>query len=409
MNNLLNKFLRYLKIDTESDPNSASIPSTGKQFDLAKILVKELKELGLADAHVDERCYVMATLPSNIDYTVPIIGFIAHLDTSPDFSGKDVKPQVIDNYNGKDIILNKDFNITLSTKDFPELKNYVGQTLITTDGTTLLGADDKAGIAEIMATLEFLKEHQDIKHGTIKIGFTPDEEIGRGADHFDVAKFGAKFAYTIDGGPLGELEYENFNAASAKVIISGRSVHPGTAKNQMINSQHIAMEFNSLLPATQRPEHTEKYEGFFHLVSFIGDIERTEIQYIIRDHNNQLFNDKKKNIIQAADYINNKHKRELVKVEIKDQYFNMRKKIEPVMHIVDLAKKAMEEVDVIPNIKAIRGGTDGARLSYMGLPTPNIFGGGHNFHGKFEFIPLESMIKASEVILKIITINARKN
>lgn len=408
MQNLLSRFLKYVKVDTESDPNSTSTPSTGKQFDLAKILVNELIELGLTDAHVDEKCYIMATLPSNIEHTVPTIGFIAHMDTSPDFSGKDVNPKIIENYNGADITLNSDQNIILSTTDFPALKDYIGKTLITTDGTTLLGADDKAGIAEIMTALEYFKNHQEIKHGTIKIGFTPDEEIGRGADYFDVEKFGADFAYTIDGGPIGELEFENFNAAGAKVIVTGRSVHPGTAKNQMINSQHIAMEFNALLPVTQRPEHTDKYEGFFHLMTFIGDVEKTELQYIIRDHDKKLFEQKKKIIRQAADFINNKYGRELVEVNLKDQYYNMREKIEPVMHIVDLARKALEEVDVKPNIKAIRGGTDGARLSFMGLPTPNIFGGGHNFHGKFEFIPLESMQKAVDVIVKIIELNAKQ-
>lgn len=409
MNNLLQRFTKYIKIDTESDPNSETTPSTSKQFNLAKILVEELKNLGLQDANVDEKCYIMATLPSNIEQKVPTIGFIAHMDTSPDFSGKNVKPQIIKNYNGEDITLNENPKIILSTSDFPELKNYLGKTLITTDGTTLLGADDKAGIAEIMSALEFLKNNPEIKHGTIKVGFTPDEEIGRGADYFGVKKFNADFAYTIDGGPIGELEYENFNAAGAKITVLGRNVHPGTAKNQMINAQHIAMEFNSLLPSNQRPEHTEKYEGFFHLISFIGDVERTELQYIIRDHDKKLFEKKKKLMLQVADFLNNKYQREIIHTEIKDQYFNMKEKIEPVMHIVELVKKAMEQVDVNPNIKAIRGGTDGARLSFMGLPTPNIFGGGHNFHGRFEFIPLESMQKAVEVIVKIIELNADNN
>ncbi|MBN2663896.1 MAG: peptidase T [Bacteroidales bacterium] len=408
MNNLLERFIRYIKIDTESDNNSENTPSTSKQFNLAKILVEELKNLGLQDAHVDEKCYVMATLPSNIEKKVPTIGFIAHMDTSPDFSGKDVTPQIIKNYNGKDITLNENPKIILSTSDFPDLKKYVGKTLITTDGTTLLGADDKAGIAEIMTALEYLKKNPETKHGTLKIGYTPDEEIGRGADYFDVEKFNADFAYTIDGGPIGELEYENFNAAGAKITVLGRNVHPGTAKNQMINAQHIAMEFNSLLPSNQRPEHTEKYEGFFHLISFIGDVERTELQYIIRDHDKKLFKKKKKLMLQIADFLNNKYQRELIQAEIKDQYLNMKEKIEPVMHIVELAEKAMKQVDVKPNIKAIRGGTDGARLSFMGLPTPNIFGGGHNFHGKFEFIPLESMQKAVEVIVKIIELNAEQ-
>ncbi len=405
MKNILNRFLRYVKIDTESDSNSVTTPSTSKQFNLAKLLVDELISLGLTDAEVDNKCYVMATLPANTDKDVPTIGFIAHLDTSPDFSGVDVNPQIIENYDGNDILLNEKDNIVLSTTDFPELKLYEGKTLITTDGNSLLGADDKAGIAEIMTALEILHNNPEIKHGTIKIAFTPDEEIGRGADYFDVKKFNADFAYTLDGGQIGELEYENFNAAGAKVIVSGRNVHPGTAKNQMINSQHLAMEFNSLLPVIQRPEYTEKYEGFFHLMSFIGEVENTELQYIVRDHDKKLFENKKILMLKTAEFLNHKYGKNLIKVELKDQYFNMREQIEPVMHIIDLAEKAMEQVDVEPNIKAIRGGTDGSRLSFMGLPTPNIFAGGHNFHGRFEFVPLESMQKATEVILKIIELS----
>ncbi len=407
MENLLNRFLNYVKIDTESDPESNTVPSTQKQFDLAKILVEELKSFGLTDAYVDERCYIMATLPSNIIKKVPVIGFIAHMDTSPDFNGANVNPQIHKNYNGKDILLNAEQDITLSTTDFPQLKEYTGKTIITTDGTSLLGADDKAGVTEIMTALEFLHNNPEINHGTIKIGFTPDEEIGRGADYFNVEKFGADFAYTLDGGPVGELEYENFNAAEAKITISGRNVHPGTAKNQMINSQHIAMEFNSLLPITQRPEHTEKYEGFFHLISFKGEVEETKLHYIIRDHDKKLFESKKLLVYKIADFLNNKYSRNLVQVEVRDQYYNMREKIEPVMHVVELAEKAMKEVGVEPNIKAIRGGTDGARLSFMGLPTPNIFAGGHNFHGRFEFIPLESMQKAVDVVLKIIELSVK--
>ena len=402
MENLLKRFLKYIKIDTESDPESQTTPSTQKQFKLANILVEELKSLGLTDASVDENCYVMATLPANTNKKTPTIGFIAHMDTSPDFSGANVNPQIIKNYNGNDIILNAEKNIILSTADFPELKNYVGKTLITTDGNSLLGADDKAGVAEIMTALEILQSSPQIKHGTIKVAFTPDEEIGRGADKFDVDKFGADFAYTLDGGPIGELEYENFNAAEAKITISGRSVHPGTAKNQMINSQHIAMEFNSLLPYTQRPEHTEKYEGFFHLISIIGEVEQTKLHYIIRDHDKKLFEEKKSLVYKIAEFINYRYGRKLANVEVNDQYYNMREKIEPVMHIIELAKKAMNEVGIVPNIKPIRGGTDGAKLSFMGLPTPNIFTGGHNFHGKFEFVPLESMQKAVEVVLKIV-------
>ena len=410
MKNLLERFLKYVKIDTESDPNDCKdtqvSPSTKKQFDLANLLVEELVEMGVKDAKVDEKCYVTASIPSNIEKNVPVIGFIAHLDTSPDFSGKNVNPQIFENYDGKDIVLNKEQKIILSTLDFPDLKDYVGKTLITTDGTTLLGADDKAGVAEIMEAVDYLMKNQKIKHGTIKIGFTPDEEIGRGADFFDVESFAADFAYTLDGGPLGELEYENFNAAGAEITVTGRNVHPGTAKNTMINSQHIAMEFNSLLPTFDRPEHTEKYEGFFHLLSINGEVEETKMYYIIRDHDREIFENRKQIILDSAEFLNTKYGRELVKVEMKDQYYNMREKIEPVMHIVDLAKKAMEELDIKPNVKAIRGGTDGAKLSFMGLPTPNIFAGGHNFHGRFEFVPLESMQKAVDVILKIIEISA---
>jgi len=408
MKNLLNRFLEYIKIDTESDPKSTKTPSTQKQFNLAKKLVEELKTLGLKDAHVDEKCYVMATLPSNNDAKVPVIGFLAHLDTSPDFSGANVNPQILENFQGGDVVLNKDENIVMTAEDFPALKDYKGKTLITTDGKSLLGADDKAGIAEIMTALEILQKDSSLKHGTIKIAFTPDEEIGQGADFFDVEKFGADFAYTIDGGPLGELEYENFNAAGAEITINGRNVHPGTAKNQMINSQHIAMEFNSLLPIVERPEHTEEYEGFFHLISFNGEVEKSTLYYIIRDHDKVKFEQKKNLLLEIVNFLNKKYGRELVNIDLKDQYYNMREVVEKNMFIVDLARRAMEEVDVKPNIKAIRGGTDGARLSFMGLPTPNIFGGGHNFHGRYEFIPLESMKKAVDVILKIVELNTKQ-
>lgn len=405
MEELLNRFLSYVKIDTESNPKSETTPSSHKQFKLANKLVEELKALGLKDASVDQNCYVMATLESNIDRKVPTIGFIAHMDTTPDFSGANVNPQIIKNYDGKDIVLNEKQNIIMSVADFPSLKEYKGQTLITTDGNTLLGADDKAGVAEIMRAIELFQQNPDLKHGTIKVAFTPDEEIGRGADLFDVKKFAADFAYTVDGGPLGELEYENFNAAGAQITITGRNVHPGTAKNQMINSQHIAMEYNSLLPTVQRPEFTEKYEGFFHLISFNGDVEKTTLYYIVRDHDKIKFEHKKQLMLQIADFINSKYQRDLIKVELNDQYFNMREIIEKKMFIVDLAKKAMEEVGIEPNIKAIRGGTDGSKLSFMGLPTPNIFDGGENFHGRFEFASLQTMQKTVDVIMKIIELN----
>jgi len=407
MENMVNRFLNYVTIDTKSEHDSESVPSTKTQFDLAKILVEELKELGLDDSSMDENGYVMATLPSNMDKDVPTIGFIAHMDTSPDMSGKDIKPKIVKNYDGTDIILNKDKNIVLSPADFPDLKNYVGKTLITTDGTTLLGADNKAGIAEIMGAVEYLINNPKVKHGTIKVAFTPDEEVGRGADYFDVKKFGADFAYTIDGGEIGELEYENFNAAGVKVTINGRNIHPGTAKNKMINSMEIAMELNSMLPENQKPQYTEGYEGFFLLTGISGEVEETKVNYIIRDHFKDSFEKKKALMQSTVDYLNTKYGKNTVEVVIKDQYFNMKEKIEPVMHIVDTAKTAMEEVGVTPIIKAIRGGTDGARLSFMGLPCPNIFTGGHNFHGKYEYICVESMNKAVEVMLKIIELYSK--
>ncbi len=401
------RFIRYAKIDTQSDPNSETCPSSKKQLHLAKELVKELNGFGLKDISLDKNGYVMATLPSNIDGEVPVIGFISHMDTAPDASGKGVEPQLRENYDGKDIILNKEKNIILSPNDFPELLNYVGQDLLTTDGTTLLGADDKAGIAEIMCAIEYLVENPELPHGIIKIGFTPDEEIGRGADHFDVEKFGANFAYTMDGGEIGELEYENFNASMATIKIHGRNVHPGTAKNQMINSLMIGMELNALLPVNQRPEHTEKYEGFFMLMSFNGSVEETSMMYIIRDHDMNKFKKKNELMLKAVEYMNTKYGENTIEMELKDQYYNMKEKIEPVKHIVDRVERAMIEVGVEPKIKAIRGGTDGSRLSYMGLPTPNIFTGGHNFHGKYEYIPIQSMEKAVTVILKLIEIYAK--
>lgn len=398
---VIKRFINYIKIDTKSSEDSETCPSTKKQFDLAYFIENELKELQLSNISVDENGYVMAELPSNNNKNQATIGFIAHMDTAPDFSGKNVNPQFIYNYDGNDIILNKNKNIILSPKKFPEMKKYIGETLITTDGSTLLGADDKAGIAEIITAIEYLIDNPEIEHGCIKIAFTPDEEIGRGADKFDVKKFGADYAYTIDGGEIGELEYENFNAASATITINGTNVHPGSSKNKMINSIEIAMELGSLLPAEQKPEFTENYEGFFHLHTFNGTVENTTLKYIIRDHDINNFLIKKDLIKKSIDFLNIKYGN-IINLEIKDQYYNMKEQIIPVMHIVETAKKAMEEVGVLPNIIPVRGGTDGARLSYMGLPTPNIFTGGHNFHGKYEYIPVRSMEKCVEVILKII-------
>lgn len=408
MSDVLKRFLEYVKIDTKSDEESKSVPSSEVQFDLARRLVEELKGLGLEDAAVDDKCYVMATLPSNIDGQPPVLGLIAHLDTSPDISGKNVNPRIVENYDGGDIILNKKDNIVLSPEDFPELKDYIGKTLVTTDGTTLLGADDKAGIAEIMTALEVLAKEPERKHGTIKIGFTPDEEIGRGADHFDVAKFGADLAYTLDGGRIGELEFENFNAAKATVNVKGRNVHPGYAKNKMINSMIIAMEFNSMLPVSETPFYTEHYEGFFHMTSMKGDVENARLVYLVRDHDMDKFKARKKLMESICTFLNDKHGKGTVELELEDQYFNMREKIEPVMHVVETAEKAMIELGITPLKTPIRGGTDGARLSYMGLPTPNLFTGGHNYHGRFEYIPVESMEKSVEVILGIIGLYAGK-
>ncbi|MBU5311538.1 peptidase T [Tissierella carlieri] len=401
MSKLIDRFLQYVKHETTSDESSTSVPSTSNQLEFAKILGRELEEIGLSDVSVDENGYVMATLPSNTENKAPIIGFIAHMDTSPDMSGNNVKPKIISNYNGEDIVLNDEENIIMSTKDFPDLKDYIGHDLITTDGTTLLGADNKAGIAEIITAVEYLIQNPNIPHGTVKIGFTPDEEIGRGADCFDVEKFGADFAYTVDGGPIGELEYENFNAATAKISIQGRNVHPGTAKNKMINSILIANELNSMLPIDERPEYTEGYEGFYHLMAFNGSVEKTEIAYIIRDHSMEKFEIKKEILKRAVEFLNHKYG-DIITLEISDSYYNMKEKIEPVMFVIDIAKKAMEDLDIKPLIKPIRGGTDGARLSYMGLPCPNLFTGGHNYHGKFEYIPIFAMEKSVETILKII-------
>ncbi|MCB2354788.1 peptidase T [Clostridium estertheticum] len=408
MSKVVENFLKYISYDTKSDEESITVPSTIGQMVLAKELVMQLKAMGLKEASVDDNGYVMATIESNVEKIVPTIGFIAHMDTAPDISGKDVKPKFVYNYDGEDIILNKEKNIVLSPKDFPELKNYIGKTIITTDGTTLLGADDKAGIAEIMAATEYLMQNPNIKHGKIRIGFTPDEEVGRGADIFDVKKFGADFAYTMDGGLIGELEYENFNAAGVKIAIHGRNVHPGSAKGKMIHSSLIANEFINLMPQNETPATTEGYEGFYHLISINGEVEETKLQYIIRDFDSENFENRKIFIKNIADKLNDKYGNAAVELEIKDQYFNMKEKIEPVKHIVDTAFLALKEVGVNPIMQPIRGGTDGARLSFMGLPTPNIFAGGHNFHGKYEFIPTFAMEKAVDVILKIVELYASK-
>lgn len=405
---IIKRFTSYVTIDTESDPYSETTPSTKKQWDLANKLADELKTIGMQGVSIDENAYIIATLPSNVDYDVPTIGFISHFDTSPDFTGANVKPQIVENYDGKDIVLNEEENIILSPDYFEDLLLYKGQTLITTDGTTLLGADDKAGICEIISAMEYLINHPEIKHGNIKVGFTPDEEIGRGAHKFDVDKFGADWAYTMDGSQIGELEYENFNAAGAVVKIKGKIVHPGYAKGKLINSMYIATEFINSVPRMETPEHTEGYQGFFHLHDIKGHVEETTLEYIIRDHDKGHFEARKEVMTKLTKELNSQYGREVIITEIKDQYFNMLEKIEPVMHIVKLAEHAMVEVGIKPLIKAIRGGTDGSQLSYMGLPCPNIFAGGHNFHGRYEYVPVESMIKATEVICKIAELAAVK-
>jgi tripeptide aminopeptidase len=405
---IIKRFLSYVTIDTESDPTSNTTPSTKKQWDLANKLAEELKTIGMQDVSIDKNAYIMATLPSNVEHEVPTIGFISHFDTSPDFTGANVNPQIIENYNGKDIVLNEAENIILSPDYFEDLHLYKGQTLITTDGTTLLGADDKAGICEIVSAMEYLINHPEIKHGTIRVGFTPDEEIGRGAHKFDVKKFGADWAYTMDGSQIGELEYENFNAAGAVVKVKGKIVHPGYAKGKMINSMYIAQEFINSLPRLETPEHTEEYQGFFHLCSIKGEVEETVLQYIIRDHDLKHFEARKEVMKNLTNELNDQYGREVISIEIKDQYYNMKEKIEPVMHIVNIAEEALKQLGIEPLIKAIRGGTDGSQLSYMGLPCPNIFAGGHNFHGRYEYVPVESMIKATEVICKIAELTAKK-
>ena len=399
--NLIDRFLQYVKFDTQSDELTNMTPSTPGQMEFAVYLEKELQKLGLTEISLDENGYLMASLPSNIDdREVPTVGFIAHLDTSPDMSGRHVSPRIVQNYDGKDITLNADENIVLSPDEFPELLNYIGQDLIVTDGMTLLGADDKAGVAEIITAVDYLKRHPEIKHGKIRIAFNPDEEIGLGAHKFDVKRFAADWAYTMDGGEIGELEFENFNAAVAKVTFKGRNVHPGYAKHKMINSMRIANQFVIMLPRWETPEHTEDYEGFYHLVGMEGSVEQTVLTYIIRDHDRDRFERRKKELEHLARKINNEFPG-CCTIEIKDQYYNMREKIEPVMHIIDIAEEAMREVGVTPKVVPIRGGTDGAQLSFKGLPCPNIFAGGLNFHGRYEFVPIPSMEKARDVIVEI--------
>jgi len=399
MEKVVERFINYARQYTTSDPESTTYPSTGRQLDFMKKLVDELKGIGLEEVEMDEYGYVTATIPANGVDDCRVVGFISHVDTSPDFTGENVNPQIIEKYDGTPVKLKN--GVVIDPKDFPEILNYKGQDIITADGTTLLGADDKAGVAEIVTAAEIIRKMKSLKHGKIRIAFTPDEEIGKGTDHFDVKKFGADFAYTLDGGEIGELEFENFNAAGAKIKISGRSVHPGAAKNKMVNALLVAHKLIGMLPPTQRPEHTEKYEGFFHLLSLNGNVEKAELQYLIRDHSTEKFEEKKKLLKEVVQLINLEYGKPLVELKLEDQYYNMRQKIEPVMHVIDIAKEAMKLADVEPKIKAIRGGTDGARLSYDGLPCPNVFAGGHNFHGPFEFVPIPSMVKAVEVILNI--------
>lgn len=407
MEKVLERFLRYAGICTTSSYETGTHPSTEAQYKFAAMLAKELGEIGLTDITLEETCYVMATLPANTEDPLPVIGFIAHMDTSPDMSAEKVSPRVVRNYDGRDIVLNPDLSIVLSPDEFPSVSKYTGSDIIVTDGTTLLGADDKSGIAEIITAMEQLVNHPEIKHDRIRICFTPDEEIGEGADHFDVNKFGADFAYTIDGDELGTLEYENFNAASAKIEINGRNIHPGSAKNKMKNSILIAMEFESLLPCSEKPAYTEGYEGFYHLNDIKGSVESTSMKYIVRDHDRSRFEQKKLRLVKTVEFLNEKYGVGTVVMELMDQYYNMKERVTPVYHIVELAARTMKDVGIKPVIKPIRGGTDGSRLSWMGLPTPNIFTGGQNFHGKYEFIPVESMKKTVEVILKIAEMNGR--
>ncbi|WP_410515287.1 peptidase T [Paenibacillus sp. BR2-3] len=398
---VMNRFISYAKIDTQSNEDSETCPSTPGQLVLARKLVEELQEIGMQEVSMDKNGYVMATLPGNSDKEIPVIGFLAHLDTATDFTGKDVKPQIVDNYEGGDLILNQDLNIVLSPVSFPELNEYKGHTLITTDGTTLLGADNKAGIAEIMTAMAYLINHPEIKHGTLRVAFTPDEEIGRGPHKFDVPAFGATYAYTVDGGPLGELEYESFNAAAAKITIRGVNVHPGTAKDKMLHSTKIAMALHLRLPAGEAPEFTEGYEGFYHLISMQGNAEQSKLHYIIRDFDREHFESRKAVVASLVDEFKSLYGQDQISLEMNDQYYNMREKIEPVRQIVDIAHEAMENLGIVPVIRPIRGGTDGSQLSYMGMPTPNIFTGGENFHGKFEYASADNMVKATKVIIEI--------
>ena len=406
--NLLERFLKYVSIHTTSDENTGLVPSTPQQMEFAKILAEELKAMGMQDVSLDKKGYLMATLPSNIDKDVPTVGFISHLDTSPDMSGKNVKPRIVENYDGNDIILNEKENLVLSPKQFPELTMYRGQSLVVTHGLTLLGADDKAGIAEIMTAMDYFIKNPDVKHGKVRIAFNPDEEIGLGAHHFDVEKFGCQFAYTMDGGEIGELEYENFNAAGAKVTFYGTNVHPGYAKNKMVNSMKIATKFMATVPANESPEYTDGYEGFYHLTGIGGDVEKTTVSYIIRDHDRKKFEERKAHLQMLVDKINSEFGDNTATLEVKDQYYNMKEKVEPVKYIVDIASEAIRQAGVEPKVKPIRGGTDGAQLSFKGLPCPNIFAGGHNFHGKYEFVPIQSMEKATEVVKNIIKIVANR-
>ncbi|WP_138420071.1 peptidase T [Aquibacillus sediminis] len=405
---ILDRFTTYAKVDTQSNEENDSCPSTPGQWTLAKRLVEELKQIGMEEVTIDEHAYVMATLPANTDKSVSTIGFLAHMDTATDFTGKDVKPHLVENYDGNDLVLNHTENIVLSPSQYPELANYKGHDLITTDGTTLLGADNKAGIAEIMTAMAYLINHPEIEHGKIRVAFTPDEEIGRGPHKFDVNAFDASFAYTVDGGPLGELQYESFNAAAAKLTFKGNNVHPGSAKNKMVNATKLAMEFHQHLPEEQAPEHTAGYEGFYHLLSFHGDVEQTNVYYIIRDHDGEKFNAKKQYVEDTVQKLSEKYGADNILLEMKDQYYNMGEKIKPVKEIVDIAHQAMENLSIEPIVKPIRGGTDGSQLSYMGLPTPNIFTGGENFHGKFEYISLDNMEKSVRTIIKIASLFAKK-
>ena len=408
MQHILDRFVRYITVDTQSDPTNPDFPSTEKQWTLARMLEQELKEIGLADVLLDVNCYLTATLASNVSHNVPVIGFVAHIDTSPDFSGKNVNPQIHKNYDGGNIVLNAEQNIVLDATYFDDIQQYKGQTIITTDGTTLLGADDKAGVTEIVTAMEYLVNNPDIKHGKIRICFTPDEEVGKGAHKFNVEAFGAEWAYTMDGSQIGELEYENFNAASAVVTVQGMNVHPGYAKNKMVNAILVAQQFINGLPANEIPELTTGYEGFYHLHDISGDVEKTTLEYIVRDHDLEKFKERKENMKSLVSLLNQKMGKDIFSIEIKDQYFNMKEKIAPVMHIIDIAAEAMKKENIEPIYKAIRGGTDGSQLSFMGLPCPNIFAGGHNFHGKYEYVPLESIEKATKVIINIAEITADK-